>query len=160
MNPNYAHAYNNLAWVRATSPDAVFRNGERVVELAERAVEVDQDVYNLDTLAVAYAEMGSFEEAISTQLQAIALPKKEGDKTYMAEFEEHLQRYRTHKPWRMSVPGNLSNHTKLNALPNIIQVARGRAALQTLPRNPRKAASAGRSEKTGYLHREKWGLLP
>ena len=105
LKPGYAHAYNHLAWVFATSPDAVFRNGKRAVELAERAVELDRDAHNLDALSAAYAEVGRFAEAISTQLQAIDLPKKDGDERSAANFEKHLERYRTHKPWRMNVPG-------------------------------------------------------
>ena len=100
--PNYALAYNHLAWVLATSPDAVLRNGKRAMELAERAVELDRDAHNLDTLSAAYAEVGRFDEAIRTQLQAIALLKKEDENRYMADFQRHLERYRTHKPWRMN----------------------------------------------------------
>ena len=86
----------------ATSPDPVFRNGKRAVELAERAVELDRDAYNLDTLSAAYAEVGRFAEAIETQLQAIALLKKTSYESSMAEFEKRLERYTAHKPWRMN----------------------------------------------------------
>ena len=102
LKPHYALAYNHLAWVFATSPDAVLRNGKRAVELAERAVEFDRDAHNLDTLSAAYAEVGRFDEAIRTQLQAIALLNKEDQNRYMADFQRHLERYRTHKPWRMN----------------------------------------------------------
>ena len=88
MDPDYAFAYNNLAWVFATAPDAVFRNGNRALELAERAVELDREAATLDTLAAAYAEVGRFDEAIRTQLQAIALLKKEDENRYMADLRE------------------------------------------------------------------------
>ena len=105
LKPDDAHAHAHLAWVRATAPDAVFRNGKRALELAERAIKQDRDAHNLghnlESLAAAYAELGRFENAISTQLQAIALLKKEVDKRSMADFVKHLKRYRAHKPWRM-----------------------------------------------------------
>ena len=102
LKPYYALAYNHLAWVFATAPDAVFRNGKRAVELAERAVEIDRDAHNLDTLSAAYAEVGKFAEAIKTQLQAIDLQKKKGNESSMMDFQMHLERYRAHKPWRMN----------------------------------------------------------
>ena len=101
LNPDYGLAYNHLAWVFATAPNAVLRNGKRAVELAERAVELDRDAHNLNTLSAAYAEVGRFDEAIRTQLQAIALLKKEDENRYMADFQRHLERYNAHKPWRM-----------------------------------------------------------
>ncbi len=140
LKPGDALAYNHLAWVLATSPDAVLRNGKQAVELAERAIELDRDAHNLDTfsaahnldtLAAAYAEVGRFEEAISTQLQAIDLPKKEGDESSAANFDRHLERYRTHKPWRMNEPEGGPDHpttdTKLNNLAELYR-AQGKYA--------------------------------
>ena len=111
LKPGDGLAYNHLAWMLATSPDAVLRNGKRAVELAERAIVLDWDArnydifswaHNSDTLAAAYAEVGRFEEAISAQLQAIDLLKMEGDENSAANFDRHLEHYRTHKPWRMN----------------------------------------------------------
>ena len=70
------------------------------MELAERSVELDRNAHNLVALSAAYAEVGRFEEAISTQLQAIDLQKKEGDESSTTNYEKHLERYRSHKPWR------------------------------------------------------------
>ena len=120
VKPYYAYANGHLAWLLATAPDAVLRNGKQAVELAERAVNLDRDAHNLDAIAAAYAEMGWFEEAIETQLQAIALLKKEDENRYMADFQKHLERYKAHKPWRMNVPGGGPDYTttfiKLNDL--------------------------------------------
>ena len=102
LDPGYANAYNHLAWLLATAPDAALRNGKRAVELAWRAAELDWNAQNLDTLAAAYAEVGRFEDAIERQLQAIAHPKKEGDEGSRASFQRHLERYKAHKPWRMN----------------------------------------------------------
>ncbi len=102
LEPDDADAYSHLAWVLATSPDALYRNGKRALELAEKAVKLDRNPHYLAHLSAAYAEVGRFEEAIRTQLQGIAFLKKEGDKSSMVNFEKHLERYKAHKPWRMN----------------------------------------------------------
>ena len=101
MEPDEADAYSHLAWVLATSPDALYRNGKRALELAEKAVKLDRNSHYLAHLSAAYAEVGRFEEAIRTQLQGIALLKKEGDESSMVDFQRQLERYRAHRPWRM-----------------------------------------------------------
>ena len=101
MNPSDAEAYNNLAWILATCPDARYRNGNEAAELAEKSVNLVLHSQNLDTLAAAYAEAGKFEHAITTQEKAIAQLKKEGgEKKLIDEFIEHLKSYSNHKPWR------------------------------------------------------------
>ena len=56
---------NNVAWFRATCPEAHFRNGKEAVELATLACTLDKwkDADQIDTPAAAYAEMGNFAEA-------------------------------------------------------------------------------------------------
>ena len=66
--PDYPDACNNLAWLRATSPEASIRNGKEAVVLARRAVRLSasQSPNFLATLAAAYAEVGRFCEAVTT----------------------------------------------------------------------------------------------
>ena len=111
LDPESAHPYNHLAWVFATAPEFIFRNGKHAVQLAEKALALDRDAQNLDTLAAALAEMGRFEEAIATQLDAINRLKRKVDRRSMTEFEKHLERYRSNKPWRTSLPGSTSDYT-------------------------------------------------
>ena len=101
INPSDAEAYNNIAWILATCPDARYRDGTKAAELAQKSVDLVLHSQNLDTLAAAYAEAGKFEHAITTQEKAIAQLKKEGDaRKLIDEFIEHLKFYRNHKPWR------------------------------------------------------------
>ena len=100
LNPRDAYAYNNLAWLLATCSDSKYRNGAKALDLAQTAVEFDKSYANLDTLAAAYAEAGSFEEAIKTQKDAIALLNKDTDPKVLAEAKEHLERYKANRPWR------------------------------------------------------------
>ena len=62
INPDYSPALNNLAWLRATSPEASIRNGKEAIELAQRAVRLSDGRTPdfLETLAAAYAEAERF----------------------------------------------------------------------------------------------------
>lgn len=147
LDPENAHPYNHLAWVFATSPDTVLRNGKRAVELAERASKLDWDAHNLDTLAAAYAEVGRFEEAISTQVQAIALLKMAVDKNFQAEFEKRLKHYRTRKPWRVNEPED-SSDDKITATKLVDLAEQNRARGKYAGAAPRQGRALAIREKT------------
>ena len=79
INPNFAEAYNNLAWIYATSPKVTFRNGQEAVSLATKACVLTKfkNASLLDTLAAACAEQGNFKKAIEYQNRAIDLSQEE-----------------------------------------------------------------------------------
>ena len=60
-----------LARLLATSPDAAARDGERAVELARAVVDEQPALDHLETLAMALAEAGRFEDAVSWQQRAL-----------------------------------------------------------------------------------------
>jgi TPR repeat protein len=92
-------AHNDYAWLLATHEEAELRDGDLAIEFAERAVARERIPSYLDTLAAAYAEAGRFEDAVSTQEQAIAmLDEAEGE--IRAELAEHLDAYQAGRPWR------------------------------------------------------------
>jgi len=94
---------NNVAWFRATCPDANFRNGKEAVELATRACTLDkwQDADEIDTLAAAYAESGNFAEAERYQQKAIALLSEK--ETLRPRFRARLEQYRAKQPIRQQI---------------------------------------------------------
>ena len=51
INPSFAPALNNKAWILATCPIAQYRNGAEAVRLATNAVEIAPSPMKLDTLA-------------------------------------------------------------------------------------------------------------
>ena len=92
-------AYNNLAWIQATFPDAEFRVGKEAVSMATKACELT-DWKNgdcFDTLAAAHAEQGDFESAIKWQTKYIELATKESDRE---SGRERLALYKARKPYR------------------------------------------------------------
>jgi hypothetical protein len=64
-------ARNNLAWILATYPDSMLRDGERALELIQPIARLYSNWRHLDTLAASYAELGDFELAATTQQQAL-----------------------------------------------------------------------------------------
>jgi serine/threonine protein kinase/tetratricopeptide (TPR) repeat protein len=98
----------NLAWFLATCDDAQFRDGRNAVTFAEQAVlktERKEPGY-LNTLAAAYAEVGEFDKAVSTQNEAIALLRDEEKKR---DFATWLRLYESKIPYRESPLARLLN---------------------------------------------------
>jgi beta-lactamase regulating signal transducer with metallopeptidase domain/tetratricopeptide (TPR) repeat protein/protocatechuate 3,4-dioxygenase beta subunit len=91
-------AWNNLAFILATSPDDGVRDGKRAVDMAETAQLLQEtptlDV--LDTLAAACAEVGQFDRAVKAEKEAIKLAPE----TQREELRKYLKLYEAHKPRR------------------------------------------------------------
>lgn len=79
VQPDYVPASNRMAWVLATSLEAAVRDGAEAIKLGERAVRLSggREAAILDTLAVAYAEVSRFLEAVQTINRALALAKQQ-----------------------------------------------------------------------------------
>ena len=81
INPNDTEALNNMAWILATWPDALTRDGAKAVELAERAdffTRPESPIASA-TLGAAYAEAGRFPEALKAAKRALQLAMAEGN---------------------------------------------------------------------------------
>lgn len=89
-NPYYL---NQFAWFLVTVSDTTFRDPQRAITLAENAVAVKRSANILDTLAEAYYVAGSFQKAIETINEAIALdPEREYFKEQLEKFSDALQK--------------------------------------------------------------------
>jgi Flp pilus assembly protein TadD len=102
LDPQFALALNNLAWLLATHPDAALRRGPEAVQLSERACELTQgqQPYFLGTLAAAHAEAGNFEVAVTTAERAIAAAEARLDKPHADRTRAALALYRNKQPLR------------------------------------------------------------
>jgi tetratricopeptide (TPR) repeat protein len=98
--PDTRGAAGNLAWIKATSSEARWRDGTGAVRLAERAAALagDQDADALDTLAAAYAEAGRLDDAVRTARWALALAEPRS--SLEEEIRQRLALYESGRPYR------------------------------------------------------------
>jgi tetratricopeptide (TPR) repeat protein len=100
MDPTDVLALNSFAWFLATCTESKYRDGKQAVKLAQKALGLEKNAAFFDTLAAAYAEDNSFDDAVKTQEMAIKLLEKDGATDELSEFKKHLDSYKTGKPWR------------------------------------------------------------
>ncbi|MGA3068378.1 MAG: tetratricopeptide repeat protein [Tepidisphaeraceae bacterium] len=103
-NPNCYEAQNNLAWILATLPPFAGGDPDRAVILARRACELTRagDPDYLDTLAVAYAADGRFDDATATTEKAITLARSAGHTDFVQKMESRLELYRAGRAYQPS----------------------------------------------------------
>ena len=99
-NPGDIGVASNLAWLRATAPNPLLRNGQQAVRLAEwvNKATAFKSPPLLDTLAAAYAEAGHFDKAISTTQRAIELVRHNPTAS-TTELESRLKLYQAGRPY-------------------------------------------------------------
>ncbi|PYJ11486.1 MAG: hypothetical protein DMF06_02275 [Verrucomicrobia bacterium] len=97
INPADAQALNNVAWVLATWPDALVRDGAKAVKVAERADALTQhrNLVITSTLAAAYAEAGQFAEAAKTGQHALQLAADEGNSSRAESIRAQINLYQS-----------------------------------------------------------------
>jgi Flp pilus assembly protein TadD len=101
LRPEFPSGLNNFAWVLATHPDAKYRNGAEAVALVQRALAiVPQEADYLDTLAVAQAEIGQFDEATKTIEKALVLAQKLNRSDFAKDLEKRRDLFRRRQPYR------------------------------------------------------------
>lgn len=104
LQPDNLKACCNLAWVFATFPDDLIRNGAKAIALGERALELsgekDPGIYRL--LAAAYAEDRQFDKAIETAQRGSMLATKRRNYAAANALESNIDLYRKNLPLRDS----------------------------------------------------------
>jgi tetratricopeptide (TPR) repeat protein len=99
LEPNNYLAHNAIAWIMATCPKENIRNGQKALEHAKKALELNTwKAFGLDTLAAALAEVGRFDEAVKCQTEALADPAFQ--RFYGEEGRQRLELYKNNKPFR------------------------------------------------------------
>jgi hypothetical protein len=97
MDTNSLYALNNLATLLATDSDARLRDGNRAVQLAERARQLSQnnEPALLYTLAAAYAEAGRFNDAVATAQKARILALAQGQREMAKDYDPLIELYKS-----------------------------------------------------------------
>lgn len=104
VEKNEAQAMNTLAWYLATCKESKFHNGKKAVELASRAISIEEAKWNYhDTLAAAYARDGRFQEAVFAEEHAMALLNRQKDfrdrERRTSDAQKRLNLYRSGRPY-------------------------------------------------------------
>jgi tetratricopeptide (TPR) repeat protein len=97
LDPKDPHTPNDLAWIRATCPDAKFRDGKEAIRLALKAIELKPRPAAFDTLAAAYAEAGEYDKAVATAEKALTMATKADEKR---DLQSRLDLFKSGKPFR------------------------------------------------------------
>jgi arylsulfatase A-like enzyme/Flp pilus assembly protein TadD len=93
---------NNLAWLKSVYEDKPFYDPNEAVGLARRACELTEYKHHqmLDTLSVAYAAAGRFDEAVKAAEQALKLALSAEPPVSGADIQEHLRLFKAGRPYR------------------------------------------------------------
>ena len=102
VQPDAVPVLTDLAWLLATSSDALIRNGAQAVELAQRANKLSngQEALVLRALAAAYAESGKFAEAVATARLALERADATSNAPLSDSLRIQLDLYQTGAPFR------------------------------------------------------------
>jgi tetratricopeptide (TPR) repeat protein len=102
ITPDDTETLNNMAWILATWPEALTRDGTKAVELAERADSLTRGASPVisATLGAAYAEAGRFEDATRAAQRALQLALAEGNEARAASIREQLEFYQAGRAFR------------------------------------------------------------
>jgi tetratricopeptide (TPR) repeat protein len=102
LRPDNREAPNNLAWLLATVPPGEGGDPGRAVVIAQRACDMTarRMAAPLDTLAVAYAAAGRFEEAIRTAEESMALARAAGQTQLVTNIQSQIDLFRAGQPYR------------------------------------------------------------
>jgi len=101
--PVFRHS---LARVLATATDDAVRDGHRALQLAEELSRTMKTVELGQTVAMALAEQGRFEEAAGWQRDLIRVAGASGHPDLLDRLRVNLERYEHRKPCRMPWPEN------------------------------------------------------
>jgi tetratricopeptide (TPR) repeat protein len=99
----FAHA---LARLLAAAPDASVRDGARAVTIANQLLSATRSLAAGETLAMALAESGRFDEAVALQRQVLAAAVKARQEDVERRVRANLERYQRREPCRVPWTGD------------------------------------------------------
>ena len=100
LQPDWAPALSELAWLLATAPEERLHDAKLAVRLAEHAADItgNKDAQTLDRLAAAYADAGAFDRALATAEAALRLTR---DEPLASEIRRRHALYQAHQVYRI-----------------------------------------------------------
>jgi tetratricopeptide (TPR) repeat protein len=95
--PAFARA---LARLLAAAPDDGVRDGRRAMAMTQQLVKEQQTLDLGETMAMALAELGQYEQAATLQREVMAAVRKAGGDNVVRQMVMNLELYRRHQPCR------------------------------------------------------------
>jgi tetratricopeptide (TPR) repeat protein len=96
--PGFPHA---LARLLAAAPDERVRDGAKAIAIMRDLTKTQQTLSMAETMAMALAETGEFDEAVRWQREAIDAASRAGRQDLAQRLSANLHRYEQHQPCRM-----------------------------------------------------------
>ena len=93
LNDELPEVLNNLAWLLLTAEDQHFRDPQRALPLAEKALQLRPEPHIMDTLATAWWSLGEREKAVELAKKALAANPE--DRPY---YRRQLEKFRYQEP--------------------------------------------------------------
>ena len=95
--PAIAHA---LARLLAAAPDDRVRDGRRAMKVMQELLKKPQTTDLGETMAMTFAELGQYEEAVAWQRKTIAAAERGGRTDLVQHLSDNLRLYERHMPCR------------------------------------------------------------
>jgi tetratricopeptide (TPR) repeat protein len=99
----FAHA---LARVLSAAPDDGVRDGRRALTLVEALMKKQRTLELMQTMAMALAEVGRFDDAVQWQRDAVAAATQSDRRDLLPKLADNLSRYEKRAPCRIPWPDN------------------------------------------------------
>jgi len=96
--PEFPHA---LARLLAAAPDDQVRDGQRAQALVQELLKISKTTVLGETVAMALAEVGQFDEAVAVQRGVIDAARRAGLEREVRHMTANLQRYERRQPCRV-----------------------------------------------------------
>lgn len=101
----YLDLKRKLAFVLSTCPEARYRDGQKALRLAEEVRRVGSEIpETYDTLGVAYAELGRYEDALRAARHGLALAQQSLNMVAIEEIGARIRLYEQGLPFRQKIP--------------------------------------------------------
>ncbi len=95
-----------LARLLACSPPSTLRDGHRAHQISRSLLDTETSLDHVETVAMALAELGRFEQAIVYQSQALDAARGARRPDLISRLSANLERYRAGRPCRAPWPPN------------------------------------------------------
>lgn len=101
LHPDRLDLKHASARLLAASPDDSIRDGARALGLVQELLAIDKAIPVGETLAMALAELGRFDEAVKVQLGVLGAARTAGLTNQVRQMSANLQSYERRQPCRM-----------------------------------------------------------